>query len=242
LATLCDVAFGGQFQRMATAEDRLDDLWGEEAETHHPAEVGPADPRLFSEFGHCLSLSRQQHLAIAMRLAPPGGSSPSGTGSQTMTEAKARFRLSVCFVDESVKPFMDFIETHLYDKEKAIWFADTATMLRVNFFEGNDFSYAREDAIASGNYPLLAYDLLYLKRLFEHPPMQKPVQAAIETEAISSSLISSTRLRRPSRRPAHLPGFLPPNDMAAHPTLTRDRRARAARRAGRSGQRSGHRP
>lgn len=72
------------------------------------------------------------------------------------------------FVDKTVKPYMDIFETHLYDKEKRIWFADTATMLRDQFFEGTDFSYARIDLIQTGSEPLMAYDLFYLKRLFEH--------------------------------------------------------------------------
>ena len=70
-------------------------------------------------------------------------------------------------MDETVKPYMNIFETHLYDQEKGIWFADTAKMLRGKGFEGTDFSYAQQDAIGSGNESLLAYDLFYLKRLFE---------------------------------------------------------------------------
>lgn len=72
------------------------------------------------------------------------------------------------FVDKTVKPHMDNFETHLYDEQNKIWFVDTAEMLRGKRFEGNDFSYAKEDTVASGLESYLAYDLLYLKRLFEH--------------------------------------------------------------------------
>ena len=72
------------------------------------------------------------------------------------------------FVDRTVKPYMHIFETHPYDEQGGIWFADTATSLRGKLFEGTDFSYAREEMIVTGGEPFLAYDLLYLKRLFEH--------------------------------------------------------------------------
>jgi hypothetical protein len=72
------------------------------------------------------------------------------------------------FVDKSVHPFMNIFETHLFDKERRIWFVDTATMLRDKFLEGDDFSFAEQDLLATGNAPMFAYDLLYLKRLFKH--------------------------------------------------------------------------
>lgn len=72
------------------------------------------------------------------------------------------------FVDDTVKPHMDIFETHPYDTQQGIWFADTATMLRGKFFEGTDYAYAKLDITTSGDEPLLAYDFLYLKRLFEH--------------------------------------------------------------------------
>lgn len=71
------------------------------------------------------------------------------------------------FVDKTVKPYMNIFETHLYDEDQEIWFVDTATSLREKGFEGTDFSYAKEDAVTSGNECFLAYDLFYLKRLFE---------------------------------------------------------------------------
>lgn len=72
------------------------------------------------------------------------------------------------FVDATVKPYMDIFATHPYDTQNGIWFADTATMLREKFFEGTDFSYAEAEITNSGNESLLAYDLVYLKRLYEH--------------------------------------------------------------------------
>lgn len=72
------------------------------------------------------------------------------------------------FVDETVKPFMNIFETHLYDSKEGIWFVDTATMLRGKYLNGRDFTYAKEDVIASGNESLFAYDLMYLKRLYSN--------------------------------------------------------------------------
>lgn len=72
------------------------------------------------------------------------------------------------FIDETVKPFMNIFETHLYDSQKDIWFVDTATMLRGKLFNSRDFTYAKEDAIASATENLLAYDLVYLKQLFSN--------------------------------------------------------------------------
>lgn len=72
------------------------------------------------------------------------------------------------FVDDTVKAHMNIFETHPYDTAKGLWFADTAKMLGGMSFEGNDFSYAKMDITATGNESLLAYDLLYLKRLYEH--------------------------------------------------------------------------
>ena len=56
---------------------------------------------------------------------------------------------------------------HQRHEHKGIWFSDTATSLRGKGFEGADFSYAKEDAVTTGNECFLAYDLFYLKRLFE---------------------------------------------------------------------------
>jgi hypothetical protein len=72
------------------------------------------------------------------------------------------------FVDETIHPFMDIFETHIYDERKGLWFADTATALRDKFFDGTDFSYATEDMIMTANESLLAYDLVYLRQLFLH--------------------------------------------------------------------------
>lgn len=72
------------------------------------------------------------------------------------------------FVDATVKPCMDVFKTNLYDEKKGLWFVDTAKMLEEKCLEGRDFNYAKEDAIATGTESLLAYDLVYLKRLFEH--------------------------------------------------------------------------
>ena len=72
------------------------------------------------------------------------------------------------FVDDTAKPHMYIFETHPYDADNGIWFADTATMLRGMFFDGDDFSYAKMDITSSGNEALLAYDFVYLKRLYEH--------------------------------------------------------------------------
>lgn len=72
------------------------------------------------------------------------------------------------FVDDTVKPHMNIFATQAYDRDKGIWFADTSTMLRDMLFEGTDFSYAKLEIIASGKESLLAYDFIYLKRLYEH--------------------------------------------------------------------------
>ena len=72
------------------------------------------------------------------------------------------------FVDDTVKPHMNIFDIHPYDADNGIWFADTATMLRGRFFDSDDFSYAKLDVISSGTEQLLAYDLVYLKRLYEH--------------------------------------------------------------------------
>ena len=74
------------------------------------------------------------------------------------------------FVDKTVKPHMNIFKTHLYDQERAIWFVDTATGLRDCLLEGEgtDFSHVGEYIIETDGESLLAYDLLYLKRLFEH--------------------------------------------------------------------------
>ena len=63
---------------------------------------------------------------------------------------------------------MKIFETHPYDEKNNIWFVDTATRLRGKFFEGDGFSYAQEEIDATGTEALLAYDLVYLKRLFKH--------------------------------------------------------------------------
>jgi hypothetical protein len=72
------------------------------------------------------------------------------------------------FVDETAISHMNIFETHLFDREAGLWFADTATTLRNKFFDGVDFSYAQEDIVSSGNESLVAYDLVYLRRLYEH--------------------------------------------------------------------------
>ena len=72
------------------------------------------------------------------------------------------------FVDRGVKPYMNIFDTHIYDEQNGIWFADTATYLRHKFFDGTDFSYAELDVLSGGTESLIAYDLFYLKRLFEH--------------------------------------------------------------------------
>lgn len=77
------------------------------------------------------------------------------------------------FVDSTAKPHMNIFETHQYDNQNGIWFVDTATMLRGKFLEGTDFSFAKEDITASGTECMLAYDLLYLKRLYKHGHNEK---------------------------------------------------------------------
>lgn len=89
------------------------------------------------------------------------------------------------FVDQTVKPHMDIFETHSYNEQSGIWFADTATSLKGKFFDGNDFSYAREDAILSGNESLLAYDLYYLKQLFEHGH-NKSIPPSVRTKYLTT--------------------------------------------------------
>ncbi len=39
------------------------------------------------------------------------------------------------FVDDTLKPHMNIFETHIYDKDKGLWFADTAAMLRGRFLK-----------------------------------------------------------------------------------------------------------
>jgi hypothetical protein len=72
------------------------------------------------------------------------------------------------FVDKAVKPHMDVFSTTLYDDERGLWFADTATTLRNIGLEGDDFALAKEYILSTGTENLIAYDFLYLKRLFEH--------------------------------------------------------------------------
>jgi hypothetical protein len=72
------------------------------------------------------------------------------------------------FVDETVHPFMDVFETHVYDEQKGLWFVDTATTLGDNFSAGTDFSDAAENIVLTGNESFVAYDLVYLRQLFLH--------------------------------------------------------------------------
>lgn len=74
------------------------------------------------------------------------------------------------FVDEKIEPFLmrDLFEPHPYDTHNQIWFVDTAKMLRHQFFEGSDFSYAKLNVESSGTEHLLAYDLFYLRCLYDH--------------------------------------------------------------------------
>lgn len=74
------------------------------------------------------------------------------------------------FVNEDIEPFLmrDLFEPHLFDTHNQIWFVDTAKMLRHQFFEGSDFSYAKLNVESSGTEHLLAYDLFYLRCLYAH--------------------------------------------------------------------------
>ena len=74
------------------------------------------------------------------------------------------------FVDDSIKPLLltDLYQPDLYDQQKKIWFVDTSRMLSDQFFDGTDFSYAELNVTSQGMEYLLAYDLYYLKKLFEH--------------------------------------------------------------------------
>ena len=74
------------------------------------------------------------------------------------------------FVDKTVQPHMNIFKTHLYDQERAIWFVDTATALRDSLLEGEGTDFSHVPAYISdtdGDW-LLAYDLFYLKCLFDH--------------------------------------------------------------------------
>lgn len=74
------------------------------------------------------------------------------------------------FVDNNIKPLLleDLFEPHLYDTQNLIWFVDTAKMLRDQFFDGSDFSYAKLNVESSGTEELLAYDLFYLRCLYNN--------------------------------------------------------------------------
>ncbi len=74
------------------------------------------------------------------------------------------------FVDEIIKPFLftDLFEPHLYDSKSSIWFVDTSKMLKDQFFDGTDFSFAESNIEAMGTERYLAYDLFYIKKLYEH--------------------------------------------------------------------------
>ena len=110
----------------------------------------------------------------------------------TAHRAEREIKAVGLFVDENVKPHMNVFETHLYDKRQGIWFVDTATHLRDgiargpwNLFHATEFSYARDYIVETGTEQLLAYDLLYLERLFKYAH-DDSLAASVRTKYLST--------------------------------------------------------
>ena len=74
------------------------------------------------------------------------------------------------FVDDHIKPHMRVFPTHPYDDRNHVWFVDTTSVSRQEFgymTSKHDIPNAMNYVRLCGLEQLLAYDLLFLRRLFE---------------------------------------------------------------------------